>query len=727
MEQEIKTFDMLNTKQKAAVLYNEGPLRIIAGAGTGKTRVLTQKIIYLIQNMKVPPFRILAVTFTNKATKEMRERVKLEIGESSEKIYISTFHSLCSYILRLEISSLGYKKDFEILDYIDQKNIVDSIYKKIDINNSTIPFGVMIEYISRNKIELNSWEDLESQAQKSKDETEILMAEVYKQYEAILKKNQYLDFDDLLIFTYKLFKENLEIAKKWANKFDYVLVDEFQDTSYIQYEIIKSIAKKKNNITVVGDPDQTIYTWRGADVSLILNFDKDFPSANTVYLEENYRSTPNILKMANRLIQNNKDRLEKNLFTEIEEGDDPEFFHAFSTESEAKWIANKINDLKKQKVQLKNIAILIRSNSYSRALEQVLIKENIGHRILGGQKFYERTEIKDVLAYLRLIHDGSELAFRRVINVPARKIGISSMEKIIEFSALQDKSSYDALTEYFENLNDNKKDPNFQALNLTIKTQKNIVDFFNAIRWAKSYMLKSPISIVIKKFLNKIGYYAIFKDNDKMLTNAVENIDELISSIKNWENKNPDKGLADYLEEISLLTSKDWENLDNPFVSILTIHVAKGLEFQNVFIAGMSEGFFPHKLALKSKNPSKALEEERRLAYVAITRAKEKLFLSDSQAQLFDKNEVKGPSRFLEEMGIKIGRGMANFLTKTQNEGVKYDKDNSALGAGDMIMHVSFGAGVILEDEGETIVVKFNDHGDIKTLLKNHKSLQKFS
>ncbi|UVD81673.1 UvrD-helicase domain-containing protein [Mycoplasma iguanae] len=722
----------LNKQQKAAVLHTKGPLRIIAGAGTGKTRVLTQKIIYLIEKLKVAPYKILAVTFTNKATKEMSERISTELGDLKSEVKISTFHALCAYILRQDIEKIGYSKGFDILDVIDQKSILETIYAKYEISASEHSYSHLIQFISDKKINLESPEKLMKEVDPD-NEVELLFINIYRDYLDTLKNLNNLDFDDLLILTRKLLTENAEAQKYWSSKFDYILVDEFQDTSQVQYDIVKIIANPKNNITVVGDPDQTIYSWRGADVNIILNFDKDFPNTSTIYLEENYRSTPKIIEASNLLIKHNKNRLDKNLFTNNENKDDIEFFHAFSPESEAKWVLSKINTLKKQKLQLKDIAILFRSNYYSRNFEQIFIKENVKHVILGGQKFYERAEIKNIISFLKLINNGSELAFKRIINVPSRKIGNSAIKKIQSLAESKNMSSYDVLTDYFKNLAENKKDPNFVPLNIPMQAQKNIVEFFNIVRWAKKALEKEPIHVVLKKFLNLIGYYSIFKENQKLLTNAVENIDELIGSIKTWQNKNPEGKLNDYLEEIFLLTSSDWETTDNTYLTMMTVHMAKGLEFKHVFLVGMSEGNFPNNLALQNaKNIDEVIEEERRLAYVAITRAKENLYISNSQtSDLYQTTSFlkppkhANPSRFLKEMGLKTNFGMKDFVLSEKNGVIKYEKDNSLLVVGDRIAHVTFGEGTILEDQDETIIVKFVNYDEPKLLLKNHKSLQK--
>lgn len=724
----------LNPQQKAAVLHTNTSLRIIAGAGSGKTRVLTSKIVYLIKKLKVSPNKILAVTFTNKAAKEMRERVS-KILDKDIIANISTFHSMCHSILKREIKSLGYPSDFEVLDASDQKRIINKIIKSYEEDikeleeeqRAFISAKNLSEYISNKK---NSFilpdtelENLENEKKSAK----ILKAKIYRKYQEELSINKYLDFDDLQIFVHQLFTQFPAIAKKWSEKYNYVLVDEFQDTSLVQFEILKKLTLKKNNLTVVGDPDQTIYSWRGVDVQLILNFEKEYTNSDTIYLEQNYRSTKKILEHANKLIKHNKKRLEKNLFTDNEDGEPFEYYQSFSQEAEARWVSEKINKLKKEKVQLKNIVILIRANYYSRVFEENFIRENIGYQILGGDKFYQIKEIKDAISFLKIIHDKSDNAFARVINVPSRKVGDKSQEKIFEYAHKLEKTAIDALVWYFQNRKEIINDPEKKHLDLDLNknVMKNLVGFLNSIGWAHAQIeQKQTISKVLKKFLKAIDYFSIYKENYKTYNNAKDNMEELMKSIDNWEKNNPTKGLGDYLDEITLLTSNEIESDNKTAVNIMTVHLAKGLEFNYVFLVGMSEGVFPSRKVL-DKNLTPEIEEERRLAYVAITRAKTKVYVSNVITNYDNNINFNKVSRFVDEMGIKYNKKINDYMKKDINGNVLYQKDNNSLIAGDRIQHITFGSGIIVEVDGDTIVVKFDNIKEYKTLLKNHKSLQK--
>ncbi|MBN3534555.1 ATP-dependent helicase [Mycoplasma procyoni] len=719
--QKVDLIANLNKEQKAAVLYNKGHLRIIAGAGSGKTGVLTRKIAYLIQEELANPSEILAVTFTNKATQEMQERVVDLIGQKGASAFITTFHSLCNHILRREIEVLeGYNSGFDILDASDQKSILENIYRKLSITNKDITYGSALDRISKWKNNEIEPEDIKVE---SLEEDEEIHFQIYKQYHQQTQELKALDFDDLLIFVAKIFKNFPNIQKKWANKFKYILVDEFQDTSELQFDIVKSLTSTNAILTIVGDPDQTIYTWRGADPDLIVNFSDFYKDTTTITLAQNYRSTQIILSAANSLIKNNKNRLEKNLFTENEGEDEIQFYHAFNMESEARWVVHKIDELKKKKVQLKNIAILYRSNFYSRAFEEALINENIPYQLLGGQKFFERKVIKDAIAYLKVINDGSTVGLLRIINVPSRKIGPVAIQKIVEFANNKNMSPFECLIDYFGNLKQLKTQANFQELPLSHNLQKEVVKFLNDINWSRK-MIKDghPIHAILEKFLERIKYMQSMKVQPNEKHEAQQNINELLAAIKSWENKNKDKGLNAYLDEISLLTDSDELGSSFGGITLMTAHSSKGLEFQNVFLVGMSEGIFPSRRSLEDKD----IEEERRLAYVAVTRAKERLFISDSGGSFYDNNQLSQTSRFVSEMGIKSEK-LLNFTRISQDGKLNYSKDDKAaeLIAGDIVNHIVFGQGIVLEIQGDVAVIKFQKDGLIKTLLKNHKSLEK--
>ncbi len=712
-------FENLNKEQKAAILKNDGPLRIIAGAGSGKTGVLTKKISYLIKKMGVLPERILALTFTNKAANEMKSRVVSIIGTDGNKSNISTFHALCYKFLRTEIENLNFPKNFIVIDSTDQIYILKKIYKEINLTSSLLSYASIIKFISKSKILSINYDEAENN--KVDNDTEMLKIDIYKKYKLELESKKYVDFDDLLILTNKVLVDFPEVRKAWAGKFDYILVDEFQDTSIIQYNIIKLLSNLKN-ITIVGDPDQTIYSWRGADINLINNFHKDFKGTTTITMDMNYRSTKNILDAANKLIRSNEDRLPKSLKTEGLMGDPIEFYYAYSQEAEARWVVNQINELKRNKVQLKDIAIFYRSNFYSRLIESSLITDAINHKIFGGQKFFERSEIKDVISFLWTISKTpSQIHFQRIINVPARKIGPATESKLIKFAEEKNMSIYEALIEHF------------RIIPVPKETKSKIVDFLNEIRRHKSFLERGiSISKTIESFLNSINYMFSIKDDNTESDSKLENINELFKSIENWETKNPTLKLEDYLEEISLMNmSSDSEEDAINYVTLMTIHASKGLEFKNVFLLGLNEDVFPSARISQIEDEQKKkhkMEEERRLAYVAITRAKEKLFISGARGTNFIANVTnqKSPSRFISEMGIDISAYVSDLTTiKNFENDIKINKNYIV---GDVISHISFGEGTVLDLEGDKITIKFNkEEVGTKQFLKNHKSIERIT
>ncbi|MCP4337268.1 MAG: UvrD-helicase domain-containing protein [Mycoplasma sp.] len=700
-----KILEGLNKSQKEAVLNTKGPLRILAGAGSGKTRVLTRKIAYLIEHEKIEPSQILAVTFTNKAAQEMKQRVKDIIGKKADDSILATYHSFCVRVLRQDINALGKVRNFNIIDNSDQRQILRPIYKKYGVSSKTITSSQMIEYISRQKSNLIKPSILIEEAE---TDGEKFKAKIYRDYLEVTERTNSLDFDDLLIKVYELFKNHPDVQKKWSEKFKYILIDEFQDTSWIQYEIIKRLSLH-NNFTIVGDPDQTIYTWRGAKVQLILNFDKDFSNSKTIKLEENYRSTKNILNAANNLIKNNNSRIEKKLISNKTIGLPLEFHHAYSPELEAKWVAQKIINLQKSKIQLKNIAIFYRSNYLSRTIEQALILANLPYKIYGDVRFYERKEIKDALAFLKVINNGDEVSLQRIINVPARKIGSTTLSKLNDFALEKKETLANAIIKYYK------------VLPVSLSQKNSLGTLFNLIIKYRKAIETNSISIVINQFLIEVSYIAGLvqaKEQQKL-----ENIKEFISTVKIWEKNNPEKTIDDYLQEVTLLTNQDNMDKFQTSVTLMTIHASKGLEFDNVFIIGMSEQVFPNSRAIMSGE--KEIEEERRLAYVAVTRARERLFLSDSKGYSIDHRFMKRPSRFIAEMGIDMKR----FAKELLIEGVfekNYNKENDIiLEVNDKVQHSIFGKGIIKNIEGEMAVILFEKpHGE-KLLMKQHKSLKK--
>lgn len=719
--QKAKIFESLNEEQTEALYYFDGPLRIIAGAGSGKTRVLTRKIAYLINVLGISPDHILAVTFTNKAASEMSERVKQYTNTKFNKgtAEISTFHSLCARILREEAFHINLKNDFQIIDDNDKKKILKDIYKEHDLVPTDSNFKNLTRFFSWLKNKLYASDEEIIDFINSDPESEFYgdgetVVKIYNFYNEQLKHLQSLDFDDLLIKVNELFYKNPEIVKKWALKYSYILVDEFQDTSAIQYEIIKYLSSQKAQLTIVGDPDQTIYRWRGADVNLILSFEKDFENTKTIILNKNYRSTKKILAAANNLIKYNRNRFNKNLVTDNPDGDEIEYIYAFSPEAEVRWVVQKINDLKKQKIQLKNIAIFYRSNSYSRNFEEQLMNEKINYRIFGGEKFYQRKEIKDALAFLRVIYDGNDLQLKRIINVPPRKIGEASLNKIVSFANEKNLSLYKTLVTHYKELPVPKE------------VIINIIALLNCVNKYKAALRQgNKIHVVLESFLKEIGFLKYVNEDVGLKGTGEENIRALLEGIKSWEITNPNKGLKEYFEYISLISASDSSDESMSYVSLMTVHAAKGLEFDNVFLVGMCENIFPNYRAYKV---AEAMEEERRLAYVAITRAKEKLFVSDSRGLLLYSQTEKKPSRFLKEMGIDINKHILQkdnsiFVDGELEDEEQIRKRNKKIIAGDVISHTFFGEGEVLEVNGDTITVHFATTG-IKSLAKNHQSVR---
>ncbi|CAC13871.1 ATP-DEPENDENT HELICASE PCRA [Mycoplasmopsis pulmonis] len=727
----------LNQRQKEAVVYTKGPLRIIAGAGSGKTRVITSKIAYLIEHEKIAPWKILGLTFTNKAAREMKERALKMIGPKASHVELSTFHSLCNVILKQDIDKIGYPKNFEIVDESDKKQILKGIYLELAITTKDVSIWDAFDYIAKMK-KNKYFSSIEEELDNENEEDLALLKNIYKGYVSYLKKQSLLDFDDLIILTYELFSSSDLTRQKWASKYDYVLVDEFQDTSFIQYEIVKVLASNKN-ITIVGDPDQNIYSWRGSDFRIMLNFDKDFENTKTINFEQNYRSTPNILEIANKLIKNNKNRMEKNLFSTSARGADPLFLTKYNNKLEAKWIVEKIIELSQQ-TKYSQIAIFTRTAKYSRDLEEELFQNSIPYVIYGGTRFFEREIVKDLLAYLRLINNSSEVSFIRVINTPRRSIGPKTLEKII---TLASEKGYEKSFEFLENLYINKNLQSFFSL-------KDLEKFIQAILEARESLKNDQkIAYVLEKLVEKIDYksFCIF-DRNKRKDQVDFDIDQLYESIAFWEEENPELLLDDYLNEISLLTSGD-QNENSDQVSIMTAHSAKGLEFDYVFITGLAEKHFPHFLSLKSNDYDDEIEEERRLCYVAVTRAKKQLFLTAPLTLYWARDREKEEleiSRFIEEMGLASSQNYEKrFSHKSLNDTdsyyqnsdyvsfdwkekfveQNYAKDNQEIKVGDLIKHDHFGVGKVVKEEDEIIHVKMNDHKGIKTFIKNHKSISK--
>ncbi|MDJ1645550.1 ATP-dependent helicase [Mycoplasma phocimorsus] len=717
-----KIISGLNDEQKFAVLHFDSPLRIIASAGSGKTKVITRKILYLINIENVDPSSILAITFTNRAANEMAQRIKSKSYSNSNGLITSTFHSLCAMILRQDIDKIGRKRDFHIVDKKDVKAIINNIQQKLGINNDDLNYKDVIEFIHIAKIkELDLAEYIKDKNNNPDAKLKVKILKLYK--EELVKANS-LDFHDLLLFTKKLFQENDQIREKWSKKYKYLLVDEFQDTNDVQYYIVKVLSQNAH-ITIVGDPDQTIYSWRGASVDLMINFDQDFTNCKTIKLSQNYRSTKKIVEAANNLISYNKNRLDKKLYTENVEGEDIEYFRAYDTEAEAKWVVNKINELKKKKNQLKSIAIFYRSNYYSRTFEEELVRANINHKIYGGERFFERKEVKDVLAFLRVLYDKNFLSLDRVINIPTRGIGSVSKAKLFEYAEKFKKSNneevkvIDVIKERINHIDFPIKGDKRKQL---FKFVKNILKYSKLLKEGK-------ICKTLDEFLEQINYYKYIEDQSSLRGAPINNVNELISSIKAWENENKDKSVREYLEHVALMTSTTDEETTKNYISLMTIHSAKGLQFDNVFIVGMTNDVFPAAKA-RSKDyfsdEAQKMEEERRLAYVAITRAKKRLFLSDCRGYNYQSETSKTPSYFLKEMGVNIHSSIPKTLSdelEPVEEELSLD-DERDLYEGDIVSHSKYGEGIIKEVVGDTVIIDFGFEEGEKQILKNHSSFK---
>lgn len=708
------SYSSLNDKQKEAVIDDSKHLRIIAGAGSGKTRVLTMRIAYLIEQKHINPKNVLAITFTNKAANEMKNRISEMLGEVGDGAFISTIHSLCVRILKEEIGVFGYPKNFTIVDGDDQKTILKEAYKEFNIDKKDLSYGSALDYIANCKYEELSYEKAMEQAYGEKKLVD--KANVYKYYDERLKSLYALDFDDLILFTVRLFKLHKDILKKWSSKFIYIHVDEFQDIDKTQYELIKLLSSTHDNVYVVGDPDQTIYTWRGADVNIIVNFDKDFKNTKTIILNQNYRSTNNILEGANSLIKYNKSRVPKDLFSENGDGDKIVHKTLPDETSEAYYIVSCIQSLLKQGYEYNDIAILYRSNYLSREVEKVFIENRIPYVIYGGIRFYERMEVKDILSYLRLIVTGDDLAFQRVINQPKRGIGQKSIDTIFSLAKDNNISMYEVVKQ-----------------GLFAKNQSVLESFVDMVERWKSSLDGKPLEEVLTDVFEQSGYRSMLEKENE--TERIENVKSLIDDIKDYQETYPGSTLADYLSMISLYTDK--ANTDgSASVSLMTIHASKGLEFKVVFVVGLSEGIFPSERTMLEQ---KGVEEERRLAYVAYTRAKEKLTLTDTSSFSYVVNSAKTTSRFVNEVDEKYIEHLDKpvlkqqsvfdvpFTTKISSIEPKKEAPRrpSRYRKSDVVIHKIFGEGVVVKCDGDFVTVAFSYPHGTKTIKADHPSIRK--
>ncbi|KQL27656.1 DNA helicase PcrA [Psychrobacillus sp. FJAT-21963] len=731
----------MNKEQEKAVKTTEGPLLIMAGAGSGKTRVLTHRIAYLIVEKEVYPSKILAITFTNKAAREMRERINGILGAGTgESMWVSTFHSMCVRILRRNIDRIGYSKSFSILDTTDQLTVIKNILKEQNIDSKKYDPRSMLNAISSAKNICIDADTFKAQMNEF-NPFEKTVAEVYKGYEKRLRKNQSLDFDDLIMTTLTLFKRVPEVLEYYQSKFQYIHVDEYQDTNKAQYELVQMLAQKFKNICVVGDSDQSIYRWRGADIQNILSFEKDYPNATVIMLEQNYRSTGRILQAANDVIGNNTSRYPKVLRTDNLEGEKIEMFRANNEQQEAQFVVQKIQDLMEQENRtLNDFAILYRTNAQSRVMEEVLVKSNMAYTIVGGTKFYDRKEIKDLLAYLRLIaNNDDDLSLARIINEPKRNIGATSFERIAMYALEQDRSILDALNEV-------------DFMGLPARAVNSVVQFHGLIQNFTQMQEFLSVTEIVEQVLEKTGYRQMLK-NEKTIEaeSRLENIEEFLSVTKAFEEKSDDKSLVAFLTDLALISDIDKldeeEDTSKGNIILMTMHAAKGLEFPVVFIIGMEENIFPHS---RSIGDDDEMEEERRLAYVGITRAEERLFITCAQSRtIFGRGSYNSPSRFIAEISDDIvevvgwtkdirmnqHRDSRAISPTTQRAAVSRPAYQSTGGeklgwqVGDKAVHKKWGIGMVVSVRGEgentELDIAFPSPTGIKRLLAKFAPIEK--
>ena len=642
----------LNDKQYEAVVNTEGPCLVIAGAGSGKTKVLTHKIAYLMREKDVKPWDILAITFTNKAANEMKARVENLVGDVARDMWIGTFHSICVRILRRQIDRIGFDTSFIIFDTSDQKTLIKQIIKAQNLDDKLYSDRSVLYEISNAKNEMLEPDSYRARAKGDFRKEKI--AEIYDIYQRKLKENNAIDFDDIINFTIKILLENPDLLEYYSNKFKYVLVDEYQDTNKAQFTLVTLLASKFGNITVVGDNDQGIYSFRGADITNILNFEKDFPGTKIIKLEQNYRCTQNILKVANEVIKNNETKYEKKLWTSNDVGSLPKVFKGDNEYDEANYIVKQINTLKVEEYyKYSDFAILYRMNSQSRSIEDILRRENIPYKIVGGLKFYERKEIKDIIAYLRLIQNTSDnLSLTRIINEPKRGIGKTSLDNVENVAASNGISMYEVI-----------KNADSYGLN---RVFINTREFINTIEDLRNKKDSISISQLIKDTLNQTGYTKALKlEGTVEAETRIENLDEFLTVAIEFEEESADNSLSEFLEGITLSSDLDGMEEAEDSVTLMTLHSAKGLEFPVVFLVGMEEGIFP---GYKSIGEPKELEEERRLCYVGITRAKENLFFTCSrQRTIFGSTSCNAVSRFLKEIPASMVEGYECLEDRNNN------------------------------------------------------------
>ncbi|SHF09137.1 DNA helicase-2 / ATP-dependent DNA helicase PcrA [Desulforamulus putei DSM 12395] len=713
----------LNPAQAEAVQHTEGPLLVLAGAGSGKTRVLTHRIAHIL-SQGVPPYNILAITFTNKAAAEMRARVENLVPEAARDLWVATFHSACLRILRREIQSLGYGSNFSIYDDADQQTVVKECLKELEIDEKRFQPRAMLGVISGAKNKLLTPDQYDGQAF---DYFEQVAGRVYRLYQEKLFKNNAVDFDDLLMLTVRLFKEHPHVLGYYQTKFKYILVDEYQDTNHTQYVLVSMLAERHRNICVVGDPNQSIYKWRGADINNILSFERDYPEAKVVKLEQNYRSTGNILEAANAVIKNNIEAKNMKLWTAKGNGNLIHVYRAENERLEAHYVADRIKDLRfSYQRRYRDMAVLYRTHAQSRVFEEVFLRLGIPYTIFGGLKFYDRKEIKDLLAYLRVIvnpADGQSLL--RIINIPKRGIGAASLEKITNYALEQGLSLLQALA-----VADDM--PGIPAK--ARKQCKLLADLLDSLAKQAEFL---SVTEITEEVLTRTGYRAELEAEDTVEARTrLENLQEFLSVTREYDKQQGEEaGLADFLSTISLVTDLDRHDPEADQVVLMTLHSAKGLEFPVVFLTGMEEGVFPHSRALYDQEE---LEEERRLAYVGITRAEEELYLTHCwERTLFGRTNMNPRSRFLEEIPVELTDALkpspkpaacgTGCIGKTPVGSQPAAHPGSFL-LGDRVRHRKWGEGVIVKVKGEggdaQLTVAFPDQG-LKTLIAQYAPLEK--
>ena len=688
----------LNDKQLEAVKHIEGPCLVLAGAGSGKTRVLTTRIAYLI-DQGISSYNILAITFTNKAAKEMRERLEKLVPNNNA--YVGTFHSLGVRIIRENAPYLGLDRNFSIVDSDDVISIIKKIMKDSDYNPKEISPAYVRNRISSIKNDMLTNDEVENLFKTPEDK---IVKNIYYEYMDILKKNNSVDFDDLLRLPVKLFMENKDILESYQDRFKYILIDEYQDTNEVQYKLSKLLARKYKNIFIVGDPDQSIYMFRGANFRNILNFEKDYKNAVVIPLEENYRSTKKILDTANSVIKNNKERKEKNLWSKNGDGTKIKYLRAYDGRHEIQLVLDEIKKLLDEGYNKSDIAVLYRTNAQARLVEEMFLKSNVPYKVVGSYYFYSRKEIKDLICYLRLIQNNNdEISLRRVINVPKRGIGEATLNKLAEEAQEKGTSIFDVISKGKEQL--------FKELILHLTKE------------AENLSLTELIDLILEETGMKEEY-----ENDKTLESDIrlDNLEEFKSITKTYEERTGSVSLPEFLEEISLISDITEHQEDGDVVTLMTIHSAKGLEFAVVFLIGLEDGIFPHQ---NSFGESEGLEEERRLCYVGITRAKEKLFISNAKRRmLYGKDVIYPPSRFIKEIDPDLLE-IVNDRMMPEEQINKEELYNNNIDVefkdGDIIMHTIYGRGVVIESKGDFITVAFAKNFGIRRLMKNHKSIKK--